>query len=82
MFHHTGELKLKYAEGLIKEWAQHCLGQLTLTIPETVPKLEWVAEFLTNQTQYLQLDNVNRGGLSGKFHLCLKFCTGNCRTGH
>lgn len=82
MFHYTGELKFKYTKGLIKEWGQHRLGQLTLTIPETVPKLGWVAELLTNQTQYLQLDNVYRGGLSSKFHLCLKFCTGNCRIGH
>jgi len=53
-----------------------------LTISETVPKLEWVAELLTNPMQYLQLDNVYRWGLSSKFNLSLKFCTGNCRIEH
>lgn len=82
MFHYTGEVKFECTEGVIKEWAQHRLERLGLTIPEAVPKLERVVELLTNQTQYLQPDSVHRGGLSSKFQLCLKFCTGNCRIGH
>lgn len=53
---------------------------MTLIIPETVPKLKWVAELLINQRQYLQCDVLYRGGFSSQFHLCLKFCTENCRT--
>lgn len=61
MFHYMGEGKLS-TEGLIKERAQHCAGQLILAIPKTVPKLEWGAELLTSQAQYLHLDNVCGGG--------------------